>query len=90
MMKIINWELTLYVFQEDENLSTRKFDVVKVPVIPADEYMESKDYKMISLYEIKKYIRRLEISNKYNLPIFKIKYSSEYGIDYEEEGNVHV
>jgi len=87
------------IFQEDENLSTRKFDVVKVPVIPADEYMEiveklfeSKDYKMISLYEIpvsiskfKKYIRRLEISNKYNLPIFKIKYSSEYGIDYEED-----
>jgi len=73
------------IFQEDENLSTRKFDVVKVPVIPADEYMEiveklfeSKDYKMISLYEIpvsiskfKKYIRRLEISNKYNLPILK-------------------
>jgi len=57
-----------------------------------EKLFESKDYKMISLYEIpvsiskfKKYIRRLEISNKYNLPIFKIKYSSEYGIDYEED-----
>ncbi|HOM02917.1 MAG TPA: CRISPR-associated helicase Cas3' [Acetivibrio sp.] len=92
------------IFQEDENLATRKFDVVKVPVIPADEYMkiveelfENKDYKMISLYEIpvsiskfKKYIRRLEISNKYNLPIFKIRYNSEYGIDYEEDdSNTH-
>lgn len=84
------------IFDEDEKLVTRKIDVIKVPIIPADRYIDiveeyfmQKDYKMIPLYEIpisiskyKKYVRRLEISNKYNLPFFSVDYNSEYGIDY--------
>ncbi|MFZ5989081.1 MAG: CRISPR-associated helicase Cas3' [Bacillota bacterium] len=86
------------IFEEDEKLVTRKFDIIKVPVIPADkykdiveEYFANKNYKMISLYEVpvsigrfKKYIKQLEIKSKYNLPFYSIDYNSDFGIDYME------
>ncbi len=87
------------IFEEDEELVTRKFDIIKVPVIPAnmfketvEECFEKKEYKMISLYEIpvsigrfKKYIDKLGIDNKFKLPFYDVYYYSDYGIDYMDE-----
>lgn len=87
------------ILEEEDELVTRKFDVVKVPVIPADnykdmveEYFMQKNYKMISLYEIpvsitrfNKYIKRKVISNKFDLPLFSVEYNSDFGIYYKED-----
>lgn len=86
----------LNILEEDEKLLTRKSDIVKIPIIPADQYKEKvekhfvkKEYKLIPLYEIpvsiskfKKFIIRKEISNKFRLPFFSVDYNSDYGIDY--------
>lgn len=89
------------IFDEDEKLVTRKIDVMKVPIIPADnykdiveEYFEKGEYKMIALYEVpisiskfKKYVRKLEIGNRYSLPFFAVDYNSDYGIKYNIESD---
>ncbi|NMB96101.1 MAG: CRISPR-associated helicase Cas3', partial [Clostridiaceae bacterium] len=89
------------IFNEDEKLVTRKIEVMKVPIIPADNYkdiveehFENGEYKMISLYEVpisiskfKKYVRKLEIGNRYNLPFFSVDYNSDYGINYNVESD---
>lgn len=92
----------LNILEEDEKLLTRKSDIIKIPIIPADQYKEKveehfikKDYKLIPLYEIpvsiskfKKFIIRKEISNKFRLPFFSVDYNSDYGIDYEKQEEV--
>lgn len=86
------------IAEEDEELITRDNSVMKVPVIPADQYMEQvinlfeeKKYSMISLYEIpvkindfKKLYRRKYYENNYRLPIFAVNYSKEIGL-YENQ-----
>ena len=89
----------LNILEEDEKLLTRKSDIIKIPIIPANQYKEKveehfikKQYKLIPLYEVpvsinkfKKYIQRKIIDNKFKLPLFSVDYNSDYGIDYEKE-----
>lgn len=86
------------IAEEDEELITRDNSVMKVPIIPADQYMgqviklfEEKKYSMISLYEVpvkindfKKKYRRKYCENNYKLPIFAVNYSKEIGF-YENQ-----
>jgi len=89
----------LNILEEDEKLLTRKSDIIKIPIIPADQYKEKveehfikKEYRLIPLYEIpisiskfKKYVLRKAIPNKFKLPFFSVDYNSDYGIDYEKQ-----
>lgn len=83
--------------EEDEKLVTRNNTIIKIPIIPADEYMdivlrlfEEKKYELISLYEVpvkindfNKFYRYRYVENKYNLPIYAVNYSKETGL-YED------
>ncbi|NLY43918.1 MAG: CRISPR-associated helicase Cas3' [Clostridiaceae bacterium] len=80
--------------EEDERLITRNNAILKVPVIPANQYMdkviklfEEKKYGLISLYEVpvkindyNKLYRGKYCDNKYNLPIYAVGYSKEKGL----------
>lgn len=80
--------------EEDEELLTRSNVVLKVPVIPADQYMdivmklfEEKKYELIHLYEIpvkindyRKLYRDKYCENSYDLPIYAVNYSKELGL----------
>lgn len=80
--------------EDDEELITRSNIILKVPVIPADQYMdivlklfEEKKYGLIHLYEVpvkindfRKLYRNRYCENPYNLPIYAVSYSKEIGL----------
>lgn len=77
---------------------TRNFDYVKVSIIPwefkenVEELVEKKQFYKIPLFELPvgmgKYhkLRKAhrQVDNRYKLPLFNVKYSSDSGIDVEE------
>lgn len=83
--------------EENEKLVTRNNAILKVPIIPADQYMdkvmslfEEKKYDLIPLYEVpvkindfNKLYRGKYCDNRYNLPIYAVNYSKEKGL-YED------
>lgn len=89
-------EIAQQCFIFDVNISeekTRIFEYAKTSIIPEQFYDEvislcnQKRFKEVKLYEVpvgigifNKYIKNGIISNEYNLPIFKVKYSEEIGI----------
>src|SRR5690606_10925729 len=51
--------IDLNILEEDEKLLTRKSDIIKIPIIPANQYKEKveehfikKQYNLIPLYEV--------------------------------------
>lgn len=89
----------LAIDENEEELVTRSNVIMKVPVIPANQYMdtvtklfEDKKFELIPLYEvpvkisdIKKFYKEKYCENSYKLPIYVVDYSKDTGLN--SEGN---
>jgi len=87
------WDLS--ISENEEELLTRSNAITKVPVIPANPYMdtvirlfEEKKFELIPLYEVpvkisdyKNQYRNKYCENSYKLPIFAVDYSKETGLN---------
>ena len=89
----------LIIDEINEELLTRSDTIMKVPVIPADKYMDivinlfkEKKFSLIHLYEIpvkisdfKKLYKNKYCENPYKLPIYAVDYSKDIGLSMEDE-----
>lgn len=91
-------EIFIFDLPIDEQIATRRFDIIKVTVIPTkfkdevEKLYDQKEYAKISLYEVpvnlgkfKKMIASTLVEDKrYPLPFYAIDYDEDIGIVYED------
>lgn len=95
-------ELFIFDLPIDEKLATRRFDIIKVAIIPTifkekvEELYKEKEYAKIPLYEVpvtySKYRRWIAATRVEDeqcpLPFCEVEYSAERGIKYDDSPSI--